>query len=63
MIGWVSASGQRNDYWVDNDANWGGYTAMADPITKATESAEWTIWRQKLSQYKVKIGVQPTKAR
>lgn len=58
IVGWVDGSGNRNDLWQpDGMTGLGANTSLPDPITKATEAGEWTIWQQKLAAGKVKLGV------
>ncbi|MBA3565246.1 MAG: hypothetical protein H0W31_00135 [Actinobacteria bacterium] len=57
VVGWVKANGQRNDMWLpDASAYYGQNTGLPDPITKATEQAEWQRWLDKLAANGVTVG-------
>ena len=56
VAGYVNRDGQRLDYWPMDTSEIALNTTLPDPITKATEDAEWPLWQQKLAANGVTIG-------
>ena len=58
IVGWVSSPDKtkRNDWWHPDATHWDTNIPLPDPITRATEEAEYKMWTEKLALMGVSIG-------
>lgn len=56
VIGWVSADGTRNDFWVPDAAAWYNNVELPDPVTRVVEADEYVLWKQKLQGNGIALG-------
>jgi hypothetical protein len=55
LIGWVKGGG-RNDWWIPDATSFTNNTRWPGEVTTATEAAELTRWRDKLTSSGVRTG-------
>ena len=58
MVGWVKANGQRNDLWLPDapSSDYATNSALANPISRATEQSEYQSWLAKLASNGISVG-------
>jgi hypothetical protein len=57
QVGWIYGAG-RNDWWTPSAASWTNNTHWPGTITLATQSAEFNVWRAKLTSNAIWLGTQ-----
>ena len=56
-VGWVNATGARNDWWLPDCSGSCGNNRLSGSVSRASEEAEYFSWLRKLRSRKVMLGI------